>query len=154
MPGPNAAVQVIEWNPERIVLDAGPDFSSGVLECVGRRNDTMLVFGRHDDTWVWEKQLSSAISINDFFSAERLRHFNTERGDTFDPKDTFMPLAATFFGDVKGISDRISARPLPSDQMQLLLFAKAPASFAMQGKGFQGEKGWVLYVINLFQPKA
>jgi ABC-2 type transport system ATP-binding protein len=86
-----------------------------------------------------------------FFSPERLRHFNTERGGSFDPKETFIPLAATFFGDVKGISDRISARPLPSDQIQLLIFAKAPASFAMQGKGFHGEEGWVLYVINLFR---
>jgi len=151
MPGPSAGVQVVEWSPDRIVLNIGPDFASGVLECVARRRGSMLAFGQDGNTWVWDKKSNSAPSVDDLFSPERLRHFNTERGGSFDPKETFIPLAATFFGDVKGISDRISARPLPSDQIQLLIFAKAPASFAMQGKGFHGEEGWVLYVINLFR---
>ena len=41
---------------------------------------------------------------------------------------------------------------MPPDQMQLLLYASAAQSFEMQGKGFHGEKGWVLYVIDLIRP--
>jgi hypothetical protein len=46
MPGPSAGVQVVEWNPDRIVLNIGPDFASGVLECVARRRGSMLAFGQ------------------------------------------------------------------------------------------------------------
>ena len=99
-----------------------------------------------------DEKKQTALDLDSFFETDKLRRFNYEGRSDFEPRNAFLPLAGIFYGDIKGFANRISRRPMPPDQMQLLLYASAPESFAMQGKGFHGEKGWVLYVIDLFHP--
>jgi hypothetical protein len=48
----------------------------------------------------------------------------------------------------------VSTVPPPSHHadLQLLVVAPAPAAFQLQGEGFAREKGWVLYVQDVFKP--
>ena len=49
-------------------------------------------------------------------------------------------------------SKQIAHPPRPGDRLRLYIFAKAPESFRMQGKGFGRENGCVLYVQDVFKP--
>jgi hypothetical protein len=152
MSGPSAAVQVLEWQPDRVVLQPGADFPGDVIEAKARRGNRILLLREEGAKWVWDEKKQTALDLDSFFETDKLRRFNYEGRGDFEPRNVFLPLAGIFYGDIKGFANRISRRPMPPDQMQLLLYASAPESFAMQGKGFHGEKGWVLYVIDLFRP--
>jgi hypothetical protein len=65
-----------------------------------------------------------------------------------------LPLMANALGGVEGVPHYISARDLSGDQIQLFIYAPVPAGFHLQGKGFSQEKGWVLYVQDVFKPNA
>lgn len=49
-------------------------------------------------------------------------------------------------------SQGIDRGPQPADQLQLFVFTKSPETFALQGKGFGGETGYVLYVQTVLNP--
>ena len=49
-------------------------------------------------------------------------------------------------------SQPINRGPQPPDQLQLYVFAKSPAGFRMEGKGFGREIGYVLYVQEVLKP--
>jgi hypothetical protein len=152
MSGPSAAAQVLEWKPDRVVIQPAADFPSDVIEVKARRGDRILPLRKEGSNWVWDDKTMPALDLDTFFEHEKLQRFNYEGRGNFEPRNVSTLLMGTFYGDVKGFSNRVSRRAMPPDQMQLLLFASAPDSFAMQGKGFHGEKGWVLYVVDLFRP--
>jgi len=152
MTGPSAGLQVLQWKPELLELQTGEGFPDDVLECVVRRGDYILPMRRDGGKWVWNQKISSATDVESYFDQTTLQQFSYESRANFKPKTAFVPLLATFFGDVKGLQKRISRRPLPAGQAQLFVYAKAPDSFAMQGKGFHSEEGWDLYVIDIFRP--
>lgn len=49
-------------------------------------------------------------------------------------------------------SQVIERGPQPADQLQLFVFTKSPETFRLQGKGFGGETGYVLYVQEVSNP--
>jgi hypothetical protein len=149
--GPDLSVQVVEWKPGRIALQAGSGFPDSPTEVWARRGDQMLRLKRERNLWIWNNDESS--DIDSFFGSEGRHPFNAyewnNSGLKFDV--AFRPLLATFLADVNGVQHRFSMRPLAVDQLQLYVYAKAPASFAMKGRGFNGEKGWVLFVQDVFR---
>ncbi len=153
MQGPAAQLQVAEWKSDRLALKA-TDLPEGIVKCVARRGERMLELEKDGDEWAWGKGKGNVKGVEEYFSREELQSFTIDRRGEFDPKTAFIPLAAVYYGDVKGLPNRVSRRPFADDQAQVLIWAKAPESFAMQGKGFRGEKGWVLYVIDVFRPAS
>jgi len=111
----------------------------------------MLELKQDGSVWVWNN--GPALSADSFFNPNKSNPFNTYEwtGNGLKPDDTFRPLLANFLGDVSGLQYQYSTRTLRSDHLQLFVFAKAPETFAMKGKGFRGEKGWVLYVQDVFR---
>lgn len=152
MPGPSAAAQVLEWKDDRVVVQLPADFPSDFIAARARRGDQFLPLRKEGSNWVCDEKSAVAMDADTFFVREKLQRSMYEVRGNFEPPSLFMPLAASFYGDVKGFPNRVSRRRMPPDQMQLLLYASAPQSFEMQGKGFHGEKGWVLYIIDLFRP--
>jgi hypothetical protein len=155
--GPDFGVQVSEWKPNRIALQVGKAFPESPKEVWIRLYDQIL---REDRLWplreegnLWVGRKENAMSVDSFFSQDHSRVFNAyewnNSGLRFDIAS--RPLLATFFGDVNGVQYRYTMRELAADQLQLYVYAKAPESFAMKGKGFRSEVGWVLYVQDVFR---
>jgi hypothetical protein len=149
--GPDLSVQVMEWKPNRLSLQAGNGFPASVKQVWARRNDVMLELKQDGSAWVWNN--GPALSAESFFNLNQSNPFNTYDwiGDGLKADNAFRPLVANFLGDVNGLQYQYSTRALRSDHLQLFVFAKAPETFAMKGKGFRGEKGWVLYVQDVFR---
>lgn len=154
LPGPDLSVQVVEWKSDRLALQPGGGFPESPKEVWARRGGQMLQLRKEGGLWVWNHDLT--FSVESFFDSEKTNTFNAyewnNAGLKFDV--AFRPLLANFLSDVEGVQHRFSLRPLKADQLQLYVYAKAPESFAMKGKGFRGEKGWVLFVQDVFRETA
>jgi hypothetical protein len=149
--GPDFGIQVVESKPNRIALKAGGNFPESNQVWV-RRNNLMMQLSKDANHWVWNN--GPALDFDSFFQqAQGSSHFNpyTWSANGLKSDEAFRPLVANFIGNVDGVQHRFSERLLPVDQLQLYVYAKAPESFAMKGKGFRGEKGWVLYVQDVFR---
>lgn len=155
LPGPDFGVRIMEWTPDRLALQVGNGFPASAKEVWARTGDQLLRLKQDGNLWVWKRNdPSSAIDV--FFTQESANTFNAREwnnaGLKFDA--AFRPLLANCLGNVNGVQHRFTARPLSSDQLQLFVYAKAPESFAMKGKSFRGEKGWVLFVQDIFRETA
>lgn len=149
--GPDLGVQVVEWKPDRLSLRFGNGFPDSAKEVWVRRNDQMLQLQKTGDVWAWNQE--AGVNLDKFFETDANRGFNAYQwnnaGLQYDV--AFRPLLANYLSDLGGVQNRFSRRPLSSDQIQLYVYAKAPESFAMKGKGFRGESSWVLFVQDVFR---
>jgi hypothetical protein len=152
--GPDLSVQVVEWKPDKLTLQAGKSFPDSAKEVWVRRGEQLIPMRREGSLLVSNKENSA--SFDAFFNPERNNSFNAYEWNNSGLKfeDAFRPLLANYLSDVNGVQHRFSLRPLAADQLQLYVYAKAPESFAMKGKGFRGEKGWVLFVQDVFREPA
>jgi len=151
MSGPSAEVKVVEWKPTRIALDVPTTWRSSLLR--GRFLGKLITFQFHaaNGLVVWD---SAASATEDFVNQNTLTALQqfVWNQRSFDPKAALNPLLAHALGDVAALPHALAPRPLAPDHLQLFLFAEAPDSFAMKGKGFDRGRGHVLYVIDLFRP--
>lgn len=149
--GPDLSVQVVEWKTSRLALQVGKGFPDSPKQVWVRRNDVMLEMKKDGGLWVWNNGLSQ--KVDSFFNPESSNSFNAYEwsGAGLKADEVFRPLLANYLGDVNGVQQRFSMRPLAKDHAQLYVYTKAPESFAMKGKGFRGEKGWVLFVQDIFR---
>jgi hypothetical protein len=156
MNGDDTNVQVSEWTNDRITLQAGKDFPSGVGRMWARSNTGFLEFEKHGGEWTWNRGVHPPQLEQNVFDSKKLEVINAlqfqETALLWD--NLFLPLVASALGGVEGMPNRSPARDLPRDQLQLFIYAPVPAGFHMQGKGFRHEKGWVLYVQDVFKPTA
>jgi hypothetical protein len=152
MDGPDADLQIVEWKPDRIVLKPGKELPGKFIDCIARWSDRVMPLKSEGGNWVWVDK-DGARPLSEFFSDTALQRFGFDGRRSFVARDVFVPLTAMHYGDLKGLPNRVSRRPFPADHMQVLLWADAPESFAMRGKGFHDEEGWVLYVLNVFRPQ-
>ena len=115
-----------------------------------------LQFEDRGGAWTWERSAHPPQTEKEVFPPEKLTAMNMMQYQekALDFPIVFLPLMASALGGVEGMPNRISARDLPPDQLQLFIYAPVPAGFHMQGKGFSREKGWVLYVQDVFKPNA
>jgi hypothetical protein len=54
--GPDLSVQVMEWKPNRLSLQAGNGFPASAKQVWARRNDVMLELKQDGSAWVWEQR--------------------------------------------------------------------------------------------------
>jgi hypothetical protein len=97
-------------------------------------------------------------SLSNYFAREALNasgnanfygHPNPKLADSID---MLTPALAARALDYPGIFPvTVSARKDPP-ALQLLIVAPAPPSLQLQGKGFNREDGWVLYVQDVYKP--
>ena len=155
MQGDDTSVQVIEWTGEKIALQPGKDFPKGVSEVWGRLSASFVQFKEAGGAWTWERKARAPQSESDVFKNDKLMAINmVQYGDrTLDMQTVLLPLMASVLG-VEGFPNRTPARALPRDQLQLFIYAPVPAGFHLLGKKFTREKGWVLYVQDVFKPNA
>jgi len=79
--------------------------------------------------------------------------YNDWDSKKWEVSNVFRPLVARYLGDVRGMETSILSRPLGPTHAQAFIWAKAPDSFNLKAKGFGGEKGWALFVIDVFAPE-
>jgi len=95
------------------------------------------------------------------FSREKLQPLMYANGMVFggnnNPVDSdafneLMPLLKARALKVPGLFPNLVSTLSHHADLQLLIVAPAPPSFQLQGEGFTHEKGWVLYVQDVFKP--
>jgi hypothetical protein len=152
--GPDFGVKVTEWKTDRIVLQTGDGFPESAKEVWVRRDDKLLKMTKDGDLWAWKN--GPVATVESYFSTENTATFNSYEWNNVGLKydDAFRPLLANFLSDVNGVQHRFTSRPLAADQLQLFVYAKAPESFALKGKGFRGQKGWVFFVQDILREPA
>ena len=156
MSGPKAEVS-IHWDRDAIELTLGSDLPEKIVAAYGRTFQGTFALDEHRGRSVMWHSVGNShpdYSPPPFFTDEKLQalrqlEWNTR---TFDPTTAASPLLALFLGDLKALPNALTPRPLSPDHLQLFLFAEAPDSFAMKGKGFDRGHGHVLYVIDVFRP--
>lgn len=156
MSGDDTSMQVTEWTNDKIVLQPGKNFPTGVKVMWARTGFGFLQFAARDGAWVWDRTVNPPQQEKEVFAPAKLSALN---GLQFQQTEWIwdnldIPLMALAIGGVEGLPNRVPARDLPRDQLQLLIYAPEPAGFHLQGKGFSREKGWVLYVQDVFKPIA
>ena len=67
-------------------------------------------------------------------------------------RDAGKLLIARALGTVEGLQHLVTSAPLPADQVQLFLYAPLPDGFRVQDSRFGSQKGFVLYVQDVFKP--
>jgi hypothetical protein len=157
MNGPGSEVQVVEWKSNRIELQLAADFPEEKADAWARHGGRFfpLTVAKQQLTW---SQTSSEPPQEEpaFFAQDHMQRFQVYEwsAEKFEAKDAVRPLIANFLGDVKGLQHPWTPRPTKSDHLQLFILAKVPDRFAMRGKGFSKENGWVLFVMDVIRPSA
>ncbi len=157
MSGPKAEVKVVEWKKESVSLELPTEFPSKISEAYGRSLGRIIKLTQHQRQ-LWWKEAGGHLAANeaaffDEFVSRDMQPFEWSNR-IFVPRAMFYLLFAHFLGDVKQLPHPLTPRPLSPDHLQLFLFAEAPDSFAMKGKGFDRGHGHVLYVIDVFRPSS
>jgi hypothetical protein len=95
---------------------------------------------------------TAGVLRSEFFASDHLNAFNQHawNSDAFDPVRVFRVVLGMYAGNVAGYEGHITAWPRQADQLEVFILSKAPAEFAMDGKGFTSENGWVISVHDVF----
>jgi hypothetical protein len=159
MMGADPAVTVERWpgaddRLDHLRLRTGPSFPADMAEAwiVGHGQQRGLVMKEG----VLELS-GNTVALSDYFSREKLSPlaFNHQfaRQQNPDAHRMLMPLlAARALGAQEVFQQAVIEAPRPADRLQLCIVAPAPASFHLRGPGFSRERGWVLYVQDVFKP--
>lgn len=168
MTGDDTSVTVEEWSDEDIELKnlklkIGPQFPKEVIDMRVRFRDRFYEVLRAGDRLVVNGN-SLRQSFEQFLPRDRILEAMSNNmtfdvptaGEAQSRKDDLLPVLPLLY--VRAMDGReyfqqqIAHPPRPGNRFRLYIFAKAPASFHMQGKGFVRENGCVLYVKDVFKP--
>ena len=162
MQGDDTTVTVEKWEIVQgevltaLRLKPGPAFPKEVFDMVAVYRD--LVYTLKLRGAVWEVE-GHGLTLNDLFNREKLQpltygfvNFSNDAATPAARLREVIPLLQARALGTAAIVPHIPERPLPSNQLRLLIAAPAPPGFHMQGKGFAHENGVVLYVQDVFQP--
>ena len=163
MQGDDTSVAVEVWNAtagelKALQLKTGPNFPKEVFEVRAIFRGRAYPLGLTEGAW--KLQNNSGLPIEQFISRDKLQPlvyggFGNSHDDK--PADeqlrSLLPLLqARALGGTEQFFEYLTQPVLPADQVQLLIFARAPEGFRMRGPGFDRETGYVLYVQDVFSP--
>jgi hypothetical protein len=97
----------------------------------------------------------SVETVANYFSREKLsavNHFLSPNSKTADGFRTLIPTLAARALEYPDVFSTNISPPKDRAPLQLLIAAPAPASLHVQGKGFEREDGWILYVQDVSKP--
>jgi hypothetical protein len=94
----------------------------------------------------------AGVARADFFDPSHLAQFNQYgwSSERFEPEHAFRTLVGLYSGDVAGFENRFTAWPRHEDHFEVFILSKAPPEFALKGKNFAPENGWVITVHDVF----
>jgi hypothetical protein len=149
--GPAPDVKLIEWKPRRIAIDAPTSPFNGALWACAYANGRYWTLRKEGRWFVGD---SGGEEASTFFGQDKISRLQQLEWAhvPLDEKSAYLPLVVRYTGDVNGLSNAITRRPLPTDQLQLMLYADTPSSFAAKAQGFDQGHGHALYIIDLFRP--
>jgi hypothetical protein len=160
MPGADPEVHVEKWETNAsgslraLRLVPGSGFPKDASQVSARVGDMVCDLAFHDGGW--ELQHPVPLTLKDYFSGEKIRPHSYGQGfgknEGPDAHCTLMPLLAAQVLNAPEIFQQTVSEPANRADLQLLVVAPAPASFRLQGRGFDRERGWVLYVQDVFKP--
>lgn len=139
-----------------LVVKIGTGFPSEVLDISVRHRNRIYSMSKAGDRY--ELKDGHGVTIGDLFNREKLQpltygnYYGDNHGTPAAHLRGTLPLLLARALGAGEITPQITERPLPANQLQLLIAAPSPPSFHMQGKGFGHENGMVLYVQDIFQP--
>jgi len=159
MMGDDTSVTVEQWSgpadhPAQLRLRTGAGFPRDVAEA------WIIGGGKHRGMVLKNGVLElsgSATELSAYFSRDKLSplafHNQFNRDQNRDGHRALMPLlAARALSAPEVFLQTVVEPPTPADQLQLGIIAPAPVSFHLRGPGFDRERGWVLYVQEIFKP--
>ncbi len=145
------------WILQTLSFKIGPGFPGEVQDVSVRFRNSIYALEKIGDRY--ELKDGKGVLLANFFTRDKLQPltygFNYYGNNTTTPPDRLrevLPLLQAHALGAGEITPQITERLLPTNQLQLLIAAPAPAGFHMQGKGFGHENGVVLYVQDIFQP--
>ena len=171
--GDRTEVAVVDWQTkengslEKLVLKSSADFSKKVEHAWLRHRNEFYVMERSGEGWALGK--NAGVSAAEFFPDDYFQKImrnsgqygNTiiigggdgEEKQTDDSlRDAGKLLIARALGTVEGLQHLVTSAPPPADQVQLFLYAPLPDGFRVQDPRFGSQKGFVLYVQDVFKP--
>ncbi len=98
-----------------------------------------------------------AVTMNDYFSRQKMsslanfNHFGQQESPD-GHRDLIPLLAARALGAPEVFPQTVTETPRANEPWRLCIVAPAPEGFRLRGPGFNHERGWVLYVQDVFQP--
>ncbi len=162
MQGDDTSVTVGKWelngaSVKEFTVSPGPGFPREVKAMHLRHGDYMYAMERKDAHWSLVASGSSSMSMafgKDVLQPLTQSYFGESAEKlAADSLRAMLPLLqARAIGGTESFQQSIPQRPLPPDQGQLWIFARAPEGFRMRGEGFTKENGYVLYVQDIFRP--
>lgn len=160
MTGSDTSVTVERWRGEKgdlrgLRLRPGPGFPKDFTEAQVFVDDSVFALVLRDG--IFEVSNQPAGGRSTYFLRDKLSplifHDPFIRDREPDAHRKLMPLlAARALGAPDVFQQNLSAPPKPADHLQLCIVAPAPAAFHLRGAGFERERGWVLYVQDVFKP--
>jgi len=156
MKGDDTAVTVEQMeNAGKARLQTGPGFPKVFAEARLLAGNSFYTLEMHDG--VLETRRGPAILWGDYFSPEKLRTAMSDGNFGRDPNPdahrNLMPLLmARALGAQDVFANSVVETLDPGQPWRLCVLAPAPESFRLRGKGFDRERGWVLYIQDIPQP--
>ncbi|MGB8170959.1 MAG: hypothetical protein WCF18_25880, partial [Chthoniobacteraceae bacterium] len=167
MPGAETSVTVenLETGVEvlkSLVLKTGPAFPRDTIEIRARYREHFYLMERKGDRLelsanergqtfaAFLPQAAVQQAMNTFSSFAPGEEMATRTNENLRATLPLLYLRALDGRDF--FSQGIDRGPQPADQLQLFIFMKSPESFRLQGEGFGGETGYVLYVQEVWKP--
>ncbi len=167
MPGANtsATVETLETGVEvlkSLVIKAAPGFPRDAIEIRARYREHFYLLKWQGDRLTLadtERGQPFAAFMPQATAQQAMYNFNsfTPGEDSAKKVDenlrAALPLLYLRALDGRDFFNQgIDRGPQPADQLQLFIFTKSPEGFRLQGKGFGGETGYVLYVQEVLKP--
>ena len=160
MHGDDLSVTVEKWETSQSKLSAlrlkpGPGFPKAVIEVALVYRDRFYEMTLREGVWSLVNDGEPTIVP---FTHEKLQpltygyNYSSIQAPPEARLREVIPLLQARVLGSDNITPHIPERPLPANQLQLLIAAPAPPGFHMQGQGFGHENGVVLYVQDIFQP--
>ena len=160
MQGDDFGVTVEKWETGQAQLSAlrlkpGPGFPKDAFEVAVVDRDRFYKLKLNKGAWELD---GTSESLDEFFKRDKLQqltygyNYNNDSTTPAARLREVLPLLQARALGVGEITPQIPERPLPDNQLRLLIAAPAPPGFQMQGQGFGHENGVVLYVQDIFQP--
>ena len=160
MQGDDLGVRVEKWESSQsklssLQLKPGPGFPKDAFEVAVVYRDRFYRMTPQDRVW---RLVNDGEPMIVPFIREKLQPltYSYNYSSTQAPPEALLreviPLLQARVLGSDNITPHIPERPLPANQLQLLIAAPGPPGFQMQGKGFGHENGVVLYVQDIFQP--
>jgi hypothetical protein len=161
MAGADTSVSVETWESSADTLDAlalkvGSGFPADAIEIHARYHDRFYRLERNGDL-LTPAAADRAQTFAEFLPISVVQSATFQLAAAPSPDaDLSAMLPLLYLRALDGrdyFSQSIAHGRQPADQLQLLIFAKSPEGFRLEGKGFDRENGCVLYVQDVFQPQ-